>query len=480
MKYFSPLGALLASISIASLPTLIFASVAPSVTSFQVSPSSISNNYATVATWSIDSDMGAHLMVTCPIGVSVKTDKYETIACGTRFAVGLNIVDTQGLIFTNISGTPKTVSLTLYPKDSNGTDYDAGAMSATLTVGTAAQPLTAFDASAHSVVSKSPITFSWTGVDLPGTNFQFECVNNVQLFATDPTSGSPTPLACGTTAFSTMLGMSGSQIIYPVTLSAQAQTVTATIMPSIGSGSYDLTHSLSTAFTVTALPPTPEPSVSAFSVLPAIVASGTPVTITWALSNASSSNLEIDCPEGVTVYSVVGTSSTPIPCNALSFAMPLSAVGTTTILISSIDRFNAKPITALIIPMNSKGEYLRNLSRAVNIKFFPSTLLITPAATTDTKTILPPLASTSKASSSHYTFTLPLKRASRNADVTALQKFLALDPAVYPEATVSGYYGAATALAVGRLQIKYKLVVKSDGALTTVGPKTRAFLNTVQ
>lgn len=65
-------------------------------------------------------------------------------------------------------------------------------------------------------------------------------------------------------------------------------------------------------------------------------------------------------------------------------------------------------------------------------------------------------------------------------DVTRLQQFLARDPAVYPEAQVTGYYGALTAAAVGRWQAKYNIISSGTAATTgygQVGPRTAAAMS---
>ncbi len=72
-----------------------------------------------------------------------------------------------------------------------------------------------------------------------------------------------------------------------------------------------------------------------------------------------------------------------------------------------------------------------------------------------------------------------LKRGTTGADVTRLQQFLALDPAVYPEAQVTGYYGALTEAAVRRFQCKNKLVCDGTPESTgygVTGPRTAALL----
>ena len=80
---------------------------------------------------------------------------------------------------------------------------------------------------------------------------------------------------------------------------------------------------------------------------------------------------------------------------------------------------------------------------------------------------------------------LPLSSSPRSAreegsEVMALQTYLAKDPLLYPEAVISGYYGALTEAAVKRFQQKNGIVSSGTPTTTgygTVGPKTRAALN---
>jgi peptidoglycan hydrolase-like protein with peptidoglycan-binding domain len=72
-----------------------------------------------------------------------------------------------------------------------------------------------------------------------------------------------------------------------------------------------------------------------------------------------------------------------------------------------------------------------------------------------------------------------LKLGDSGADVTRLQQFLAQDSAVYPERSVTGYYGSLTEAAVKRFQCKNKLVCDGDAASTgygVTGPRTAALL----
>ena len=106
--------------------------------------------------------------------------------------------------------------------------------------------------------------------------------------------------------------------------------------------------------------------------------------------------------------------------------------------------------------------------------------VVTPVYTQSTPTVTPTVNPVT--SSASAVFTNILRRGSTNDDVRRLQSLLAIDPSVYPEATVSGYFGPMTEKAVQRFQAKYG-VVSSGDALTTgyglVGAKTRQKLQEV-
>ena len=73
-----------------------------------------------------------------------------------------------------------------------------------------------------------------------------------------------------------------------------------------------------------------------------------------------------------------------------------------------------------------------------------------------------------------------LKLGSTGDDVSRLQRFLAANPAIYPEGQITGYYGALTEAAVKRWQVKYN-IVSSGTADTTgygvTGPRTAAAIS---
>ena len=70
-----------------------------------------------------------------------------------------------------------------------------------------------------------------------------------------------------------------------------------------------------------------------------------------------------------------------------------------------------------------------------------------------------------------------LKPGSSGSDVSRLQQFLAQDATIYPEAEITGYYGALTQAAVERWQTRYNIVSSGTPATTgfgVVGPRTAA------
>ena len=94
-----------------------------------------------------------------------------------------------------------------------------------------------------------------------------------------------------------------------------------------------------------------------------------------------------------------------------------------------------------------------------------------------TPNITAPAVTTPSTSFSVFLKNLSLGMSSE--DVRRLQSLLASDKDVYPESTVSGYYGPLTQKAVERFQIKYSVATPSDLGYGNVGPKTRAKLQEV-
>ena len=80
------------------------------------------------------------------------------------------------------------------------------------------------------------------------------------------------------------------------------------------------------------------------------------------------------------------------------------------------------------------------------------------------------------------TLTRTLQRRMSGADVTNLQIFLAGDPRIYPEGTISGYFGPLTEAAVQRFQCREMQLCSGSPNINgygVVGPRTRATIQNV-
>jgi peptidoglycan hydrolase-like protein with peptidoglycan-binding domain len=78
--------------------------------------------------------------------------------------------------------------------------------------------------------------------------------------------------------------------------------------------------------------------------------------------------------------------------------------------------------------------------------------------------------------------TTNLRRGMQHAQIQLLQTLLALDPILYPERLVTGFFGELTEKAVQRFQARHNIVAEGTPATTgygAVGPQTRAKLSEV-
>lgn len=98
-----------------------------------------------------------------------------------------------------------------------------------------------------------------------------------------------------------------------------------------------------------------------------------------------------------------------------------------------------------------------------------SSAQVTPSTTTS----IPAETLTAPAISS--AFNKDLGKGSRSDDVKRLQQLLASDKSIYPDGTVSGYFGPLTVKAVTQFQLKYGVIKSSkETGAGRLGPKTRA------
>ncbi len=81
-----------------------------------------------------------------------------------------------------------------------------------------------------------------------------------------------------------------------------------------------------------------------------------------------------------------------------------------------------------------------------------------------------PLSTTPSSSSpTSFVFYRTLSRGTRGEDVSELQYFLALNPSIYPEGDVTGFFGVNTMKAVQRFQCRYGIVCSGDESSSGYG-----------
>jgi peptidoglycan hydrolase-like protein with peptidoglycan-binding domain len=104
----------------------------------------------------------------------------------------------------------------------------------------------------------------------------------------------------------------------------------------------------------------------------------------------------------------------------------------------------------------------------------PAALPATPPAATLIAPVPPASAGAPSCPAFPTTLVKDADDAAAGGNVSRLQAALAKDPAVYPEALVTGYFGTATQAAIERLQAARGIVQKGEDGYGTLGPRTQA------
>jgi hypothetical protein len=465
----------------------VFALGAPNVTSFTANPQTINYGYSTLLSWAIDNSSGYSLYFTCPpTGVTIKRDTGVAFPCNTKQSVSTSSNDSAAFFVNNVTGNPVVVIAKIIPQDVSGADYNSGAATVNLYVGAVPNPITDFSYATTTATGQTyPITLSWTGVEVTGTNIQFECKDGVQVYSTNPTVS--LPVACGKPAYVSDLPASGTASVYFVNSNQYPVDQVVRIFPAISASVYDATHSRSLTFSVPAKPPKAVASISSFSSPQTLIASGQNINLSWITSNTLGVNLKISCAQQLTWSSVTSTSTFPLLCDTPGFITALPPTGSTTVSFAN-GNTSSIGVTVSLLPQNYDGTYdgtnVSNISLRVlepghveQARTAPGAPLVTPANTTTGTSVS--ASATGKTVLHTLIFSLNLRLGSRNAQVTALQNLLRQDSTLYPEGTVSGYMGPATKAALKRFQVRYGIAKPGDDGYGSVGPKTRAKLNSI-
>ncbi len=463
----------------------VSAQVAPMVTVFTASPDTLSYGYSTSLSWNIANGTGNTIYFTCPsTGVKIKKDDGTVFTCNTRQTASTNISDAVGFYIANLTGNTMSIPVRLIPKDSNGADYDAGGMTVVLTVGAVPNPITDFNYATQPGSSVgTPITLNWTGIEVPGANLQFDCKDGITITSTSPSVVDA--IKCAQLAYTSDLPASGSVTINFTNSTYSAIDETVRIFPAISPGVYDATHARSVTFTITPKALPLAASITNFTGSRASVISGDNISLSWVANNAPGVNLQIPCGNSLTWSNVQGTTTTPLLCGAPAFSAALPIMGTTTVSIANGSTV-AQPLTISVYPQNADGTYDATKVKVINLTIYPAGYVAPVVQTPQVPVALSTTTSTTQVTQSGIavvrtmTFTVALRAGSRGAQVSALQNFLKQDPSLYPEGKVTGYLGPATVSAIKRLQLRYGLSRPGESAYGTVGPKTRAKLNSMQ
>jgi peptidoglycan hydrolase-like protein with peptidoglycan-binding domain len=490
----------------------------PSVSSFSVSPSSVSSGQPVNISWTLENAGGHSLLFSCEQAVVIRNMNGNTLPCGTKTSVSAQASDATTVTISNVSGALRQLTVTLIPKDGAGDDYSAAQQTASVTIGANQNPITSFTV-ATSTPSSATTTISWaSGTDVPAANLIIGCVTN-DISASALSLGTQF-LPCGAVISSTGLPASGSLELLFTNQSPLDVSIPLTIVPAIVSGSYDATHGKTFSILVRGMK-TIEPIIVSLTASPDKILSGGTSVLSWTTENASGVNIKFNCNEYLSAAKIENQATTTVACGNFIFNQPITGTSAT-VSVTNMTNSN-QTVTASILPAIGNGVYSGVQQKNVNITVLgigitslPPTVQtpatnqtqasVTAGATsiagcmpgyrfsTLTGQACPaniasvPAPSTNETqysvattASKKTTFTKSLTIGSRGADVTFLQQFFANQPEIYGSGVlVTGYFGPLTEALVKKFQEKYDIAAKGNPGYGYVGPKTRAKLNSVQ
>ncbi len=461
------------------IPAFCFADN-PRVTSVTANPQVVDSDHMMALSWVITgSSSGSNLYFTCMQGVKITTPEGATIPCNAMYSTAFNVSGAIGFKLVNINGGTISLPVRVYPKDINGINYDAGAMDTTITVNAVSQLLTEFTAtttvnSATTLNATTTATFTWIGFYLDAVNFQFTCADGVKIFK----SPELTPVPCGAIALKSNLPGSGSTAFVFVNSSLSEASVNVTILPMIATGVYQSYQGKSLYIDVAEKMTPRSVSLDYFTAPKTRISSGDPLIFSWKAVNAPGVNLQMFiCNSTVDVKTSQSTTTEKLRCGTPAFDNILPVVSTITLYFTN-NSASEQNVSISLLPQNDEGTYNASVSKQI-------TVLVLPPGQSVPVPIINPIGGTDTGIKTVRTiiFTQYLIKASRASQVKALQQFLAQDKTLYPEGTITGYFGDLTLKALQKFQCKYNIVCSGTPSSTgygATGPKTRAKLNSLE
>ncbi len=478
---FKRLWFLSASLIFWCLP-VAFVYAAPMVSTVSATPSSISNGQSTRISWTLSEGTGHSVYFFCPTAVKIAKLDGTSFPCNTRQSINTSPSTSETFLITNASGSLQSMRVRIYPKDDSGLDYDPGSMDTYVSVGANPTPITDFTVSTTTAMSGASVTLAWAGsMDLIGTNMRFDCVTDIKVFPASATVANALP--CNATAYASDLPTSGSISVSFINDSLFSRMVYVSVLPAIGSGSYDAVHGKSISFEVSGRKLPPGLSVDTFTSQKSTIMPGEPIVFSWTSQNTTGVNLRFGCNDALVVSEVRSTTTVALPCARYAFSSILPASGSVTLSFTN-KSYGLQGFTVNAIPQIADGTYDATKGRSVSLTILPQGASA-PAMSNNqpTPVVVPgsaptPIIGTVKVVR-NVSFSRYLQKGTKHAQVSELQKFLAQDPTLYPEGLVTGYFGQATDAALKRFQKRYGIAKEGDEGYGLVGPRTRAKLNTL-
>lgn len=217
---------------------------------------------------------------------------------------------------------------------------------------------------------------------------------------------------------------------------SSSQTVSAT--PGTYSMTFQVTDASSTIATTTcgATVALPAPTISSFTASPTSVLAGGNSTLSWSTTNAASLSIS-------GIGAVTGTSKVVSPAATTVYTLTaVNATGTTTAAVTVTVGTTTSPVAVQLKAL---------LDQIAALKAQIATLLLSSAGGSG--------SGTATTTPGNPRFCLvgdrDLRRGDRGDDVRELQRMLAADPSIYPEALVSGVFGEKTEKALKKFQKKF-------------------------
>ncbi len=446
------------------------------ISSFTISNSTAFSGQLISLSWSGSDVSGYTLSVSCASGVKIKKEDGSLYPCDTKVATSPSSTDSIGFYLVNISGSSKNVTFRLYPNNTDGSESTAGMQFQSVTISPATYPLSSVTVSATTTTSGVPITVNWTGSDLDGANIILTCTDGISFSST--IGGAPLP--CGTLAFVDKLAGSGSINLYFKNTNADNTTLSLRVLPYIGDGTYDSTHSTSVLFDVASDKVLPFQILS-FSPSQPKIASGDTLTLIWSTKYTTGVNLKADCTEGLSFSLSTTSGSQVINCGALFTDTYFGPNSSTGIVINNSSKETKTAYISLLAQLPTGGFDGINYKKiAVQVAPKGETVIVNSGVG------VPVSISASKTNSSSITKIIsPRKKFSKilvfgvkSDDVSALQEFLYKN-GYYPEGLITGYMGALTTKAVKKFQEAMGIAKFGQAGYGNVGPATRAKLNSL-